>query len=94
MGSRLVALRNMVVSSELAGDPDLASEINDECSKHGRVLDVRIVDHREPSGRVTIFVLFAEHSGALAAVSSLDRRFFGGRVTSAAVVPEGQQFGP
>ena len=89
---RVVALNNMVDSRELAGDPELESEIKEECSKHGRVLEVRIVDHREPSGRVTIFVLFEDPRGAAAAVASLDRRFFGGRVTSAVLAPESAFF--
>jgi poly(U)-binding-splicing factor PUF60 len=76
---RCTLLRNMV-SVEETNDPELEGEILEECTKYGKVEQVKIVVMDKES--VRIFVLYEDHEGANKAKMSLDTRFFGGRVIS------------
>jgi splicing factor 45 len=83
---------------------ELASDVAEECSKHGVV--VRVVIHRvgensrlfreevmgaerDASKAVRIFVVFSGVAGAWTAMKALDGRFFGGRTVRARYFDEG-----
>jgi hypothetical protein len=107
--SRIVLLQGMVGSlAELDGgeeeEGELASDVAEECSKHGVV--VRVVIHRvgedsrlfreevigargDASKAVRIFVVFPGVAGAWTAMKALDGRFFGGRTVRARYFDEG-----
>ncbi|CAD0226806.1 unnamed protein product [Spodoptera littoralis] len=87
--SRTVLLSNMVEAEEV--DEALHHEIQEECSKWGRV--ERLVIYNESQNEdddpahanVKIFVQFAEPDEAIAAAGALNGRYFGGRTVRAAL---------
>ncbi|XP_013168450.1 PREDICTED: poly(U)-binding-splicing factor half pint [Papilio xuthus] len=87
--SRTVLLRNMVSADEV--DEALHHEIQEECSKWGRVERLVIYNERQSDdddpahAHVKIFVQFAEPEEAAAAAAALDGRYFGGRTVRAAL---------
>lgn len=77
--SNIILLTNMVGPDEI--DDELKEEVKIECSKYGKVYDVRIhVSNNisKPSDRVRIFVVFESPSMAQVAVPALNNRWFGG----------------
>lgn len=77
--SNVILLTNMVGPDEI--DDELKEEVKIECSKYGKVYDVRIhVSNNitKPSDRVRIFVVFESPSMAQIAVPALNNRWFGG----------------
>ncbi|KAH8740442.1 Ro ribonucleoprotein-binding protein 1 [Cryptosporidium ryanae] len=77
--SNIILLTNMVGPDEI--DDELKEEVKIECSKYGKVYDVRIhVSNNlsKPSDRVRIFVVFESPSMAQIAVPALNNRWFGG----------------
>ncbi|KAK6587688.1 Ro ribonucleoprotein-binding 1 [Cryptosporidium xiaoi] len=77
--SNIILLTNMVGPDEI--DDELKEEVKIECSKYGKVYDVRIhvSSHlSKPSDRVRIFVVFESPSMAQVAVPALNNRWFGG----------------
>ncbi|CAD0202388.1 unnamed protein product [Chrysodeixis includens] len=87
--SRTVLLCNMVSAEEV--DEALHHEIQEECSKWGRVERLVIYNERQNEdddpahADVKIFVQFAEPDEASAAASALHGRYFGGRTVRAAL---------
>mmetsp|Transcript_13893 Transcript_13893/g.22947 ORF Transcript_13893/g.22947 Transcript_13893/m.22947 type:complete len:336 (+) Transcript_13893:2167-3174(+) len=83
--SRCVVLRNMVTPKDV--DEDLELEVTEECGKFGVVEQVVINQERQSDRHddvlVKIFVFFKTYEASSAAVSSLNNRFFGGRVVRA-----------
>ncbi|CAI8010135.1 Poly(U)-binding-splicing factor PUF60, partial [Geodia barretti] len=84
--SSVIVLRNMVVAEDL--DEELEDEVTGECSKYGAV--ERVVIYQEKQGVeddaetiVKIFVMFSKPSEAEAAISSLNGRWFGGKMIKA-----------
>jgi poly(U)-binding-splicing factor PUF60 len=79
----VVVLRNMVSIEEV--DEDLQEEVGQECGKFGKV--VNVVIHQDTTASeeesVKIFVVFSAASEADKAISSLNGRWFGGRVVTA-----------
>ncbi|KAI6173629.1 Poly(U)-binding-splicing factor PUF60 [Aphelenchoides besseyi] len=78
--SPIMVLKNMVDASEI--DDELEVEIREECTKHGTVVNVVIVNEQS-SNEVRIFVRFADPTQAETAVKVFDGRFFGGRKVDA-----------
>ncbi|KAI6205211.1 hypothetical protein M3Y94_00767200 [Aphelenchoides besseyi] len=78
--SPIMVLKNMVDASEI--DDELEVEIREECTKHGTVVNVVIVNE-ESANEVRIFVRFADSTQAETAVKVFDGRFFGGRKVDA-----------
>ncbi|EEA07878.1 RNA recognition motif. family protein [Cryptosporidium muris RN66] len=77
--SNVILLTNMIGPEEV--DDELKEEVKIECSKYGKVYDVRIhiSDHvSKPSDRVRIFVVFETNTMAQIAVPALNNRWFGG----------------
>ncbi|KAJ1606350.1 Ro ribonucleoprotein-binding protein 1 [Cryptosporidium canis] len=77
--SNIILLTNMVGPDEI--DDELKEEVKIECSKYGKVYDVRIHisnNISKPSDRVRIFVVFESPSMAQIAVPALNNRWFGG----------------
>ncbi|KAF7456178.1 RNA recognition motif-containing protein [Cryptosporidium felis] len=77
--SNIILLTNMVGPDEI--DDELKEEVKIECSKYGKVYDVRIhVSNNisKPSDRVRIFVIFESPAMAQIAVPALNNRWFGG----------------
>ncbi|XP_075979332.1 poly(U)-binding-splicing factor hfp isoform X1 [Anticarsia gemmatalis] len=87
--SRTVLLCNMVEAEEV--DEALHHEIQEECSKWGRVERLVIYNERQSEdddpahADVKIFVQFAEPDEAVAAAGALHGRYFGGRTVRAAL---------
>ncbi|XP_045775343.1 poly(U)-binding-splicing factor half pint isoform X5 [Maniola jurtina] len=87
--SRTLLLRNMVAADEV--DEALHHEIQEECSKWGRVERLVIYNERQSEdddpahASVKIFVQFAEAEEAAAAAAALQGRYFGGRTVRAAL---------
>lgn len=87
--SRTVLLCNMVAADEV--DEALHHEIQEECSKWGRVGRLVIYNERQNEdddpahADVKIFVQFAEPDEAVAAAGALNGRYFGGRTVRAAL---------
>ncbi|KAG6456056.1 hypothetical protein O3G_MSEX009538 [Manduca sexta] len=87
--SRTVLLCNMVSADEV--DEALHHEIQEECSKWGRVERLVIYNERQTEdddpahANVKIFVQFAEPDEAGAAARALHGRYFGGRTVRAAL---------
>ena len=80
--SRVLLLKNMVGPGEV--DEDLSSEIGEECSKYGEVLQVTVFEQPQAeqppeTEAVRIFVRFSKQAAAMKAYIDLDGRFFGGR---------------
>ncbi|CAG5126959.1 unnamed protein product [Candidula unifasciata] len=83
---RVMVLRNMVGPEDL--DDELESEVTDECGKFGIVNRVIIYQERQSEEEdaeviVKIFVEFSTQEEVEKACSSLNARFFGGRVVTA-----------
>ncbi|BFY98530.1 hypothetical protein BsWGS_01569 [Bradybaena similaris] len=83
---RIMVLRNMVGPEDL--DDELESEVTDECGKFGIVNRVIIYQERQSEEEdaeviVKIFVEFSTQEEVEKACSSLNARFFGGRVVTA-----------
>uniref|UniRef100_A0A0B7A6C9 RRM domain-containing protein n=2 Tax=Arion vulgaris TaxID=1028688 RepID=A0A0B7A6C9_9EUPU len=83
---RIMVLRNMVGPEDL--DDELESEVTDECGKFGTVIRVIIYQERQSEEDdaeviVKIFVEFSTQEEVEKACSSLNARFFGGRVVTA-----------
>eukprot|EP00300_Choanocystis_sp_HF-7_P016215 c19347_g1_i1.p2 GENE.c19347_g1_i1~~c19347_g1_i1.p2 ORF type:complete len:194 (+),score=53.44 c19347_g1_i1:1513-2094(+) len=75
--SKCIVLRDMVNPKEV--DDELSQEVNEECSKFGKVAEV--VVHADPSiDTVKLFVLYDAEDAATRAVQHLNNRWFGGRV--------------
>uniref|UniRef100_S4NN33 Poly U binding factor 68kD n=3 Tax=Pararge aegeria TaxID=116150 RepID=S4NN33_9NEOP len=87
--SRTLLLRNMVAAADV--DEALHHEIQEECSKWGRVERLVIYNERQSEdddpahADVKIFVQFADADEAAAAAAALAGRYFGGRTVSAAL---------
>ncbi|XP_068622768.1 poly(U)-binding-splicing factor half pint isoform X2 [Battus philenor] len=87
--SRTVLLCNMVSADEV--DEALHHEIQEECSKWGRVERLVIYNERQSddedpaAARVKVFVQFAAAEQAAAAAAALAGRYFGGRTVRAAL---------
>ncbi|KAL0821380.1 hypothetical protein ABMA28_005968 [Loxostege sticticalis] len=85
--SRTVLLCNMVSAEEV--DTQLHHEIQEECSKWGRVERLVIYNERQSEdddpahANVKIFVQFADPDEARAAAGALNGRYFGGRTVRA-----------
>eukprot|EP01105_Mastigella_eilhardi_P026911 TRINITY_DN7997_c0_g1_i1.p1 TRINITY_DN7997_c0_g1~~TRINITY_DN7997_c0_g1_i1.p1 ORF type:complete len:566 (-),score=161.71 TRINITY_DN7997_c0_g1_i1:86-1621(-) len=81
--TRVVLLTNMVGRGEV--DERLNREVKEECGKFGSVLCVvvRQLPEAPEDEAVRIFVQFADEDAAAKAQSSLNNRFFGGRVVQA-----------
>ncbi|KAJ3217497.1 Poly(U)-binding-splicing factor puf60 [Dinochytrium kinnereticum] len=83
--SPVVNLKNIVKVDEI--DPDLSSEISEECSKYGQVVKVIIwvdpAQNKGPDGEVNIFVQFGTVEDANRARTALNGRWFGGRKVEA-----------
>ncbi|XP_076461353.1 poly(U)-binding-splicing factor PUF60-like [Babylonia areolata] len=82
----VMVLRNMVGVEDL--DDDLKDEVTDECEKFGTVKRVIIYQEKQSEEEnaeviVKIFVEFSKQEEVDKAVSSLNGRFFGGRVLTA-----------
>lgn len=82
----VMVLRNMVGVEDL--DDDLKDEVTDECEKFGAVKRVIIYQEKQSEEEnaeiiVKIFVEFSKQEELEKAVSSLNGRFFGGRVLTA-----------
>ncbi|KAJ3226784.1 Poly(U)-binding-splicing factor puf60 [Chytriomyces hyalinus] len=75
--SKVIILKNMV-SEEDAKDPELESEIRDECTKYGKV-DTVHVGSEVRDGAVDITVAFVEVVDAERTLMALNGRFFAGR---------------
>jgi len=94
MGSRakvesvVLLLKNMVSPDDV--DETLQEEIEEECSKYGKVENVIIYQEKQSEEddaeiHVKIFVEFSKAEEVKQAKSALDGRFFGGRTVSAIV---------
>ncbi|XP_063830299.1 poly(U)-binding-splicing factor half pint [Ostrinia nubilalis] len=87
--SRTLLLCNMVSADEV--DTALHHEIQEECSKWGRVERLVIYNERQSEdddpahANVKIFVQFADPDEARAAAGALHGRYFGGRTVRAAL---------
>lgn len=86
MVGRVMVLRNMVGPEDL--DDALESEVTDECGKFGAVNRVIIYQEKQSEEEdaeviVKIFVEFSSTEEVETACSSLNARFFGGRVVTA-----------
>lgn len=86
--SSVVVLRNMVDAEDL--DEELEEEVTGECSRFGTVK--RVIIYQEKQGVeedaetiVKIFVMFSNPSEAEAAISSLNGRWFGGKMIKAQI---------
>jgi len=93
--SRVMLLLEMVGPEEVH-DPSLPGEVTDECSKYGPVEAVRVALRRSPATgapEVGVFVAFRSYEGCAAGMAALDRRYFGGRITSARAYPEAAFYG-
>ncbi|KAL8564588.1 hypothetical protein ACOMHN_032144 [Nucella lapillus] len=79
-------LSNMFDTVEKQGnwDQEIRDDVIEECNKHGGVLHI-YVDKSSPQGNV--YVKCPTISAAVASVSALHGRYFGGRVITAAYVP-------
>ncbi|RVE51550.1 hypothetical protein evm_003820 [Chilo suppressalis] len=87
--SRTLLLRNMVAPQEV--DDALHHEIQEECSKWGKVERLVIYNERQnedddpANANVKIFVQFTEPDEASSAAGALNGRYFGGRTVRAAL---------
>lgn len=83
--TRILLLLNMVTQEDLEEDEeyqDILADIQDECSRYGRVRGV--VVPRSPSSAVgKVFVEFEEASGAMDAQNALEGRKFASRTVNA-----------
>ncbi|KAJ3103736.1 Poly(U)-binding-splicing factor puf60 [Phlyctochytrium planicorne] len=83
--SPVIRLKNIVTVNEV--DDDLSSEISEECSNYGKVLNVIVSiepsQSQIPDGDVDIYVLFATTEEASKARTALNGRWFGGRKVEA-----------
>ncbi|KAJ3208999.1 hypothetical protein HDU82_001587 [Entophlyctis luteolus] len=89
--SRVILLLNMVGPGEV--DEDLEEETASECSKFGRVVNVKIFEAKvgpniQQDEAVRIFVKFEEVDAAREALSKMDGRFFGRRAIRATFFDE------
>ncbi|KAI6645924.1 Poly(U)-binding-splicing factor PUF60 [Oopsacas minuta] len=86
--SRVVVLRNMVGPEDI--DEDLEGEVNDECSRYGKVQRVVVYQEtqEDESVIVKIFVLFSKPEESQKAADSLDGRYFSGRVVKGELYDE------
>ena len=80
--SPVLLLGNLLSPSEV--DPDLDGEVREECSKFGRVRDVRVV---VADDEVRCYVLFDSTAECIRAVEALHGRWFGKRTVSADFYP-------
>lgn len=83
---RVMVLRNMVGPEDL--DDELESEVTEECGKFGNVNRVIIYQERQGEEEdaeiiVKIFVEFTKQEEVERACSSLNGRYFGGRIVTA-----------
>ena len=88
MESRVTVLRNMVGPEDI--DEELEGEVNEECSKYGKVQRVVVYQETQEdySVIVKIFVLFSGPDESQRAADSLDGRYFSGRVVKAELYDE------
>jgi len=85
--SKVVLLKNMVDADDV--DEQLEEEITEECNKFGPVAKVIIATLEEGGSKlVKIFVQFNDQASALRAVTSLHKRWFGGKVVHAQTYDE------
>lgn len=86
--SRVLVLRNMVGPEDI--DEELEGEVNDECSKYGKVQRVVVYQETQEDGSmiVKIFVLFSTPEETQKAADSLDGRYFSGRVVKGELYDE------
>lgn len=83
---RVMVLRNMVGPEDL--DDELETEVTDECGKFGTVNRVIIYQEKQSEEEdaeiiVKIYVEFSKQEEVELAISSLNGRYFGGRVVRA-----------
>jgi len=87
--SRILRLQNMVGPGNV--DNELRSEVGNECSKFGRVLNVIVHETKkkvQPEHAVNVFVEFLSPEICEFAIQAFNGRFFGGRTVLAAFFPE------
>jgi splicing factor U2AF subunit len=80
-GGRVVILDQMVTPDELVVESsyrDILEEIATECGRYGHLMDIKIPRPPEP-GTGQVFLVYAEPSGAAAALQALVGRQFSGR---------------
>eukprot|EP00771_Trimastix_marina_P000372 gnl/Trimastix_PCT/1391.p1 GENE.gnl/Trimastix_PCT/1391~~gnl/Trimastix_PCT/1391.p1 ORF type:complete len:361 (-),score=69.11 gnl/Trimastix_PCT/1391:11-1093(-) len=77
--SRVVVLRNMVGPSDV--DDRLEGEVTEECGRYGTV--ERVLVYQVSDAAVNIYVVFTNMADAQRAITSLDQRWFGGRIIKA-----------
>ena len=88
---RVLLLRNLVSAAEV--DDQLASEVREECTKHGAVSGVKIT--MEESGgeqAVLVAVEFGAADAAARARGVMHGRMFAGRKVEAEIVAPGAKF--
>ncbi|XP_014788711.1 poly(U)-binding-splicing factor PUF60-B isoform X2 [Octopus bimaculoides] len=83
---RVMVLRNMVGPEDL--DDELETEVTDECGKYGVVNRVIIYQEKQSEDEdaeiiVKIYVEFSKQEEVELAISSLNGRYFGGRIVKA-----------
>ena len=91
--SRCVVMLNMVTPEEV--DDDLKAEVQEECQNYGSVQQVVVHTsdpdaHEKDASAVQIYVLYGSIRDAVNGRTSLDQRWFGGRVLKALFFDEGR----
>lgn len=88
MPSRALLVKNMfdlASETEDGWELDIKDDVEDECSKHGRILHC-FVDKFTPGGFV--YLLFANQIGATKSAQGLNGRWFAGRMITVDYMPE------
>lgn len=95
MPTRVLVLSNMVTDDDLSTEEDyqgLKEEVQEECAKYGRLLNIRIPRSGDPGAEHSairkIFLEYAEVTDAQAAEQELNGRQFGDSYVSTAFFPE------
>lgn len=91
--SRCVVMLNMVTPEEV--DDGLQAEVQEECQNYGSVQQVVVHQsdpdaHEKDASAVQIYVLYGSIRDAVNGRTSLDQRWFGGRVLKALFFDEGR----
>lgn len=91
ISSNVILLENMIDESELVDDSeynDLCSDVRDECSKYGTILQC-IIPRTNQSGAGNIYIQYSSINDASNAISALNNRTFSGEKIT--VTPYDQQ---
>lgn len=88
-----MVMLNMVTPEEV--DDDLKAEVQEECQNYGSVQQVVVHQsdpdaHEKDASAVQIYVLYGSIRDAVNGRTSLDQRWFGGRVLKALFFDEGR----